>query len=230
MKNYIGLRFGRLEVVDEVPPKVYNNSKYPTKIRMLLCKCECGKITTVNAPSLVSKKTTSCGCYNKEVLKKVNTKHGCSYIHGSLLQRDTYRIWAGMKDRCYNKNNTKYKFYGERGIKVCDRWKDSDKGFENFILDIGFKPNDGYSIDRIDGNGNYSPENCKWATRKEQDRNKRNSIKINYGGEIYHLYDLAEKFNIKPRTLHARIFEYNWKIEIALTSPVNNRIKNRNRI
>lgn len=230
MKNYIGMTFGRLTVIEESFSKIYKGTKYDTKVRRLVCKCLCGNTVIVGAPSLIGKKTTSCGCYNKERLKEVNTTHGCSYIHGDILHRDTYKIWAGMKDRCSNPNNTKYKFYGGRGIDVCETWKNSQKGFENFIQDVGFKPAEGYSIDRENPELGYSSDNCRWVTRKVQDRNKRNSIKIEYNNEIYHLYDLAEKFNIKPRTLYSRIFEYNWKIEVALTSPVNNRIKNRNRI
>ncbi len=108
-----------------------------------------------------------------------------------------YRIWSYMKSRCYNKNNIFYQNYGGRGITVCDRWKNS---FENFYSDMGKCPN-GHSIDRIDNDNGYFPENCKWSTRSEQDRNKTNSVFITYKGETKILSDWAKLFHITTQKI-----------------------------
>lgn len=228
-KDYINQKFGRLTVIKEMDSKIYPGKKYKTTVRMMLCQCSCGNTTIVGTPSLTTGNTTSCGCYNKEKLKEANTTHGCSWINGPQLHRDTYHIWAGMKSRCSNPNTLKYKYYGGRGITVCDKWKDSKNGFINFINDMGYKPTDDHSIDRIDPTGNYSPDNCRWVTFDVQCKNKRNSIKIEYKEKIYSLSDLAIMFNLKPGTLYSRLYEYKWELETALTSAVDKRIKNRNK-
>lgn len=125
-----------------------------------LCTCECGTISEVSAGSLRSERSKSCGCYYKEFQSELQTTHGMS-------KHPVYSVWTGMKQRCFNPNDTKYHLYGGRGITVYDRWKDS---FESFYADMGPRP-DGYSIERRDGNGNYEPGNCHWATIFEQNNN-----------------------------------------------------------
>lgn len=131
------------------------------------CLCECGNYTIVSTANLKNKTTKSCGCYNRELKAERGRKQ--LYKDG-LSNHPLYPTWSSMKARCYNKNNNRYKHYGGRGIKVCDRWKNS---FKNFLEDMGEKPSKNHSLDRINVNGNYEPENCKWATGSEQAINKR---------------------------------------------------------
>jgi len=121
-----------------------------------------------------------------------------------------------MIRRCTNTKDISYQNYGDRGIKVCEQWRK----FENFLIDMGEPPTDKHQIDRIDNNGNYCPDNCRWATPKENSRNRRDSIIIIYDNQTQHLKILAEKFDINYHTLWNRIYKHNWPIKKALTIPV----------
>lgn len=165
MGNFIDLRaqrFGRLVVVEQAD----NNNRGQVTWK---CKCDCGNIKIICSASLVRGSTNSCGCLQKEDVKKRSTKHG-------MRKTLTYKIWAGMLQRCNNWNDPSYKDYGGRGITVCERWLK----FENFFADMGEKPH-GLTIDRIDNDLGYYKENCKWATQAEQVRNQRLSVKSKTG-------------------------------------------------
>ena len=183
------------------------------KKRIWECLCECGGKTIVPTSHLLSGHTKSCGCKKIEsplgAAKIANTRHG-------LTKSKEYHAWAELKQRCYNPKNQNYKNYGERGIKVCSRWVDS---FENFYTDMGKAPH-GYSIDRIDVNGDYCKENCRWADNKTQQYNKRCTVKITYNGKTESILYWSDTTGISVKSLYDRIYRMKWTIERALTSPL----------
>lgn len=194
MGNFIdltGQRFGRLVVVSRAP----NKSKHT----MWNCVCDCGNETIVSADSLRRGATTSCGCYGKEQLLKANTKHGLS---GSRIKR----IYYDMHSRCENPNTPKFKNHGGRGIKVCNEWSGEDGliNFNKWALENGYS--DDLSIDRIDNDGNYEPNNCRWATYNEQQLNRRNTILIETNGVEKQIKDIASETGLSVDTLWGRYY------------------------
>lgn len=192
MRKLDGETFGKLLVISTFRKVTQDQQGYRTTCR---CLCNCGAVTEVEAYSLTSGRTTSCGCARRKT-KDPN-------ITGKKFKAE-YVSWQKMKYRCYAKDNRDYTSYGRRGITVCDRWM-GEYGFENFILDMGSKPDESYSIDRIDNDGNYCPENCRWATPKEQANNRRNSSRIMYKGEELTIEECANKLGIKVPTLRSRL-------------------------
>ena len=160
-----GMRFGRLVVIAKAEPnKSYHGAMWE-------CLCDCGNRTIVNARNLKSGNTSSCGCYgNEKRLKSIK-------IHGKSGTR-LHRIWKAMHTRCYNPNFFAYKYYGGRGITICRGWQNDFQAFYDWAMANGYR--DDLSIDRIDTNKGYSPDNCRWTTMAEQNKNKRakNGYKI----------------------------------------------------
>jgi hypothetical protein len=174
-----------------------------------LCLCDCGKTKKIRVDHLIRGETVSCGCYGKKRLKEAWESR---ITHGMSNTR-IFKIWIGMLDRCKNDRSGNY---GKRGIKVCDRWKE----FIKFYNDMGEPPDDNYSIDRINVDGNYEPGNCRWADRKTQGRNKRNSTLLTYNGETKTLAEWSEIKSIKPATLCYRLYNLGWSAEKALETKV----------
>lgn len=176
---------------------------------MWRCKCACGTERDVYAATLKSGASQSCGCYKADVQRSRHTTHGMSRDHVSSQ-------WIAMKQRCYNPRSTAYKHYGGRGIAVCARWRDS---LEAFATDIGVPPGPGWSIDRIDNNGDYCPENFRWATHITQGNNRRNNTFITVHGITDTVANMARRYGIHPSTLHSRVFNLRWTPEKAVSIP-----------
>lgn len=206
MKDLKGQVFGRLTV--------FSFKEIRNKKSIWECKCECGKIVSIIGTNLTSKHTQSCGCLLSDKNKKRLTTHG-------LRKHPLYKIYDGMVQRCYNEKSTRYNNYGGRGIKVCRRWKES---IQNFIDDMGDRPSLNHTLDRKDVNGDYTPENCKWATYTEQNRNQTNNVYLSYLGEEKLLIEWCEFLDLNYSEVYNRLYN-NWNIVQALTTPTKNKFK-----
>ena len=182
-KNISGQRFGRLTAVSARYCGASNHYRV-----FWLCRCDCGTEKEIVMDCLVSGMTKSCGCFKRE--NPTNVTHG-------LTGTPTNKIWNGMKKRCYQKNSPTYYKYGGRGIRICERWLGKN-GFANFLADMGERPK-GLTIERKDNNGDYSPENCRWASKMEQARNKRNTVLV-LNGET--LTECARRLGLNYKSLH----------------------------
>ena len=202
--NLAGNKFGRLTVVKRVENYV---SPKGQKQSQWLCKCECGNLTVVRCGSLRAKNNLSCGCLGKEHRTASLTTHG-------YCKHRLYGVWKGMKQRCYNQKNKKYRIYGAEGKTVCDEWKDDFQAFYDWSMANGYK--DDLTIERIDGTKGYSPDNCKWATRKEQANNLRSNNLETYNGKTQTIAQWADEYNIPYDTLYMRVCKLHWNIERAL--------------
>lgn len=196
-----GDRFGRLTIIKEMSQK--------NKPRRFLCECECGNQKVVSLSKLRTGNTKSCGCLQKEVRESFLT-----ITHGQSNTR-IYNIWAGMKDRCLSSNNPTFKHYGGRGIKICDAWLNFEP-FYKWALQNGY--HDNLSIERINNNGNYEPNNCEWATQKKQSNNTRRSKFIEFNGQKKTIKEWAEHLDIKYLLLYKRLSR-GWSIEKAFYTP-----------
>ena len=199
-----GMQFGRWTVMSEDEPVFYGN----TRVRYWKCQCECGTVRRVKEESLKSGKSNSCGCYHSDVMRgswKWKTTHG---------QTDTrlYRIYRHMINRCTNPNDVRYDKYGGRGISVCDEWS-TFEGFYKWAVGAGYR--DDLSIDRIDNDKGYCPDNCRWATNDIQANNKSNVIMLEYGGKKQSIAAWANELGMPYKKLHKRIYN-GWDVERAL--------------
>lgn len=206
-RDIIGEKFGRLKAIKFFEKKNKNNSDY------WLWKCDCGNEKVILKTHVTSGSIVSCGCYQLEK----TTKHG---LHKTRF----YNIWGQIKQRCLNRDNKNYHHYGGRGITVCDRWLKfknfRDDMYESYLDHKGKYGRKNTSIDRIDVNGNYCPENCKWATVEEQNNNTRYNILITYNGETLTLTEWSNKLNINRDTLVYR-HKKGWKDDDIITRPKN---------
>lgn len=195
--SLMGKRFGRLLVCDEF---------VQDRRRVCVCQCDCGGIHTTRARNLLVGKTKSCGCLRQEIQDKSDKRY----------KERLFMVYQAMRHRCYNPSDTRYKNYGGRGIKICPEWLEDYKIFKKWALAHGYGPK--LSIERMDVNGDYCPENCRWITLSQQQRNKTNNRRIEYGGENKTLIEWCELFNLSYKAVHARL-NNGWGVEKALETP-----------
>lgn len=182
-------RYGRLVCILRLENTKVKGAKW-------LCICDCGKECVRTAAAIANGGAQSCGCLKLERLSSANTKHGMSKRNYTSPE---YYSWVGMKGRCKYPSTRQYKNYGGRGISVCERWND----FSNFLSDMGPRPK-GKTLDRIDVNGDYSPENCRWASKREQGRNRSNAQFILVHGEKKTIRDVSEIYDLHYCTVLAK--------------------------
>jgi hypothetical protein len=202
-----GQKFGRLTVLCE-------NGRKGKNI-LWRCKCECGNEIDAISYNLKNGHTQSCGYIAKEVHNKTHSIH-----NGSNTR--LFRIWQHILKRCLSSNVKNYANYGGRGITVCDDWKDSFQTFREWSYQNGYRED--LSIDRIDVNGNYEPSNCRWTNAKVQANNKRNNRLIEYNGVVKTISEWADELGLKQATIKARLDNYHWSVERALTTPQRRKI------
>ncbi len=189
-----GKRFGRLEVLSRA-------EKIP-KHSLWNCKCDCGEMVKVKGGNLTHGSTNSCGCLHRELSSVRNGKHWLSADCTTAEDKNLYRLWSGIKQRCTNPKAQSWERYGKRGITICKDWMDYP-AFYTWAKEHGYKR--GLSIDRIDNNGSYSPENCRWASAKEQARNRSNTNYIYIGGVKTPLNDVTEALGIAQGNVLRRV-------------------------
>ena len=189
-----GQQFGKLTVICRVGSNKRGRA-------MWKCVCECGRTSIVVGTNLISGKTHSCGCLSRK--------------HGKARKERLYNIWVGMRQRCRDKNSKDYKRYGGRGIAVCPSWEDY-RTFRDWAMSSGYE--DTLTIDRIDSNGNYEPNNCRWASYKEQNNNLRSNVMVIYEEEEMTMKQLAEKVGMSYTLLKQRLSR-GWTVEKAVNTP-----------
>lgn len=188
---------------------VISFEKRVNRVSLFNCICICGNTKLLSSNTLLMGKTKSCGCLKKEIMSKTKSTH-------TKTKHPLYTIWCAMKRRCYNQNVKDYPNYGGRGISVCDKWLND---FQAFYDDMFFNYDKGLTIERINNNGNYEVSNCKWVSRKIQNRNKRTVNKIEIDGEFKCLSEWAEIYKINLKTVSNRFYTLGWDIRKSLTSP-----------
>lgn len=207
----LGSKFGKLTVLrySHKVHKQFNDSKKNYYNYYYECECECGTVKTILASSLTGGNTVSCGCHIKNKIIERNRVHG-------LSKTKLYKLFHGMKRRCYDLNCRSYKNYGGRGITICQEWLDDFKAFYDWALNNGYE--DGLSIERIDVNKPYEPANCCWIPINEQTKNTTRNVFYEFGGKKKILGDWAKEFNLPFTTVRKRL-NRGWNLEKALTTP-----------
>jgi hypothetical protein len=219
--NLKGKTFNRLTVVSDTYYKFYCKRNRP--FVKVICECNPTKEFEVYVCQLLRGYSLSCGCFNREKLIIQNTK----YPNGFGSASRVYGIWKNMKRRCSNKNYKYYDYYGGRGISVCQEWTDYNT-FLNWSLNNGYKNN--LTLERINVNGNYCPENCEWITKSKQTRNTRRTRKFDGFGETKHLVDWQHDPRAKasPAQIRYRLLFMNWNVEDSVLTPAFGKSKKRN--
>lgn len=207
-KDYTGQKFNRLLVLERLP-------NYRNGYTYYRCKCDCGNEIVVYSSAFVCGKTKSCGCYAIEKVKENMTKHG-------LRSTQIYKVWAGIKDRTNPNNGNCKNNYKKLGIKMCKEWHDSFEAFYEWAINNGYKeeklPNgkNKYTIDRIDNNGNYEPNNCRWVTNKQQSNNQTRNRLVTYNGKTQTLAQWRDELGFDYGVVELRLLK-GWSVERAFT-------------
>ena len=204
MQDLTGQRFGRWTVIRFSHTTQYRENYW-------YCRCDCGNENAVRCSHLTKALSQSCGCFQRECVAQQSYKHG-------LTQHPIYGTYHQMKNRCYNPNDSRYRDYGGRGITICSKWRYS---VVNFLDDMGERP-PGTTLDRIDNDGPYSPENCRWATSYQQGSNTRKNHWLEHDGQRLTVAQWARRLNVNQSTIYSRL-RYGWSISDALTRPIDTR-------
>lgn len=189
-KDLTGSRFGKLVVVQRAEQQRGRRAHW-------LCQCDCGQLAVKNSKYLLCGDTTSCGCEQKAMRARGNMKHGAT----PAKRTREYHLWRSMKSRCYVKSSSGFRHYGARGVTVCQRWLES---FPAFLEDMGRCPQ-GWTLDRIDANGNYEPSNCRWAAWETQYSNKRKVLRCTLNGVPMTLAQAARASGVRYDSLHHHV-------------------------
>lgn len=206
-KDLTGQKFNRLLVL-------YKTSKSKSGHYYWLCKCDCGKEKEILGTHLIQGNIKSCGCYNSELASKR------AKMKQKIPNKRLSHIWQSMKQRCYDENSISYKNYGKRGITICNEWLNNPTNFYDWAMANGYREN--LTIDRIDVNGNYEPNNCRWVIWKKQCENKRNNVIIEYNGEKECVSYFIKKYNLNEFAIYDRL-RRGWSIKDAIEIPVKER-------
>lgn len=213
-QDLTGQRFGRLKVIKQGETFVSQSGR--RRVRWW-CKCRCGFSKLVLGESLKAGSTTSCGCRKRETGRENAIKRRGTHVKAV---RDTeipeYRIWCGMRQRCYDQNCRSYPDYGGRGIRVCKRWR---KSFKKFLKDMGERPSPKHQIDRKENDGGYRPDNCRWATKTEQMNNRRNSVFITLDGITKSVRQWEKAKGLPLKTVFQRMSR-GWTARKSILTPL----------
>lgn len=203
MIDLTGQRFGRLKVISPAFKDKRNQWHWN-------CKCDCGNTKIIPGKNLRKGDTKSCGCIHSEQIRKLMTKHGFSKTRLEQIRND-------MQKRCYNPKRSSYKWYGGRGITICEEWRTNPASFYTWAIESGYEEH--LTIERIDVNGNYCPENCKWVTQKEQKNNQRSNHLITYKGKTKTMAEWSELTGLSYSTIRSRQ-NRGWSDEKTIETPV----------
>ena len=204
LKDLTGMKFNMLTVISRAENAKSGKARWN-------CLCDCGKMTIVTGSNLINEAVKSCGCLSSATATQRCTTHGKSKTR-------IYQVWFGMKRRCNDPKMQSYKYYGMRGIYVCDEWDNSFQTFYDWAISHGYSDN--LTIDRIDNNGPYSPDNCRWVTRQEQDNNRRRCIMICYQGRTQNLMQWCKELDLDYKLIYNRMFQSGMSFEKAVNTPL----------
>lgn len=194
LRDLTGQTFGRLTVVGRAEDSISAGGRHRV---MWVCECKCGNNITVYGDNLAKGATQSCGCLRAELLSIKRTTHGQSKTR-------LYSIWRAMRNRCYRETDRYYDRYGGRGIYVCDEWNNDYASFADWAINAGYQ--DGYTIDRIDNDGAYTPTNCRWVNRTVQANNRSSNRILTVDGESHNVTEWANILEVSPKTLFSRVY------------------------